>query len=203
MDILNDAKLKMNLLKKLLILLVFMHAGLFGQTIDLDIILVGSDIGDMKITRTVSGTKKSYVLESKTSVMFGARKDVYTSKMEFENNVLISSSIEDKKNGKMSFYTYVNRVAESGYKVQTEKGLSTVAGNILTCCYDIYYREAKEGESVFSERWGKFGTIKKIGDHEYKIVIPGGEDYFYTYENNKLAKMEANTFLGKCKFIVK
>lgn len=187
----------------LLILPLFMNLIIRCQTIQLDIVLVGSHIGDMKISRTISGTRKVYQLESNTSVMFGARKDVYTSKMEFENNVLITSSIEDKKNGKLNFYTYVNRVGESGYKVQTEKGLSTVAGNILTCCYDIYYREPNDGEIIFSERWGKYGTMKKMEEHVYKIIIPGGEDYTYTYANNKLVKMEANTFLGKCKFIVK
>ncbi len=186
----------------LLISFLFSSFG-FAQTQQYDVVLVGADVGDMSITKKVSGTKKTYLLESYTSVMFGSRKDVYVGKMEFENNVLITSSIENKKNGKLIFYTYVNKMGDAGYKVQTEKGLSTVAGMVTYCCYDIFFKEPKDGESLFSERWGKFGTLKKMEDHVYKLVVTGGEDYTYNFENGKMSKMEVPTFLGKCKFVLK
>ncbi len=190
-------------MKNLLFFLFFFSSVLVAQTQLYDVILVGVDVGDMSISRKVSGTKKSFLLESSTSVMFGTRKDVYVGKMEFDNNVMVSSSIENKKNGKLIFYTYANKVGDSGYKVQTEKGLSTIAGMVTYCCYDIFFKEPKDGESLFSERWGKFGTLKKLEDHQYKLVIAGGEDYTYHFENGKMSKMEVPTFLGKCKFVLK
>lgn len=191
-------------MKKLFFILLFLVSTfLFGQIQQYDVILVGSDVGDMSITKKVSGTKKTYLLESYTSVIFGTRQDAYTGKMEFENNVLISSTIENKKNGKLIFYTYVTRVGDAGYKVQTEKGLSTIAGNVGYCCYDIFFKEPQDKESLFSERWGKFGILKKTDDHAYKLVIAGGEDYTYNFENGKMSKMEVPTFLGKCKFVLK
>ena len=190
-------------MKNFLIIPFLFSSFIFAQTQQYDVILVGADVGDMSITKTVSGTKKTYLLESYTSVIFGTRKDAYTGKMEFENNILISSSIENKKNGKIIFFTYVNKVGDAGYKVQSEKGLATIAGKVSYCCYDIFFKEPKDGESLFSERWGKFGTLKKTDDHSYKLQIVGGEDYTYNYEGGKMAKMEVPTFLGKCKFELK
>lgn len=181
----------------------FCSSVLCAQTQQYDILLVGSDVGDMSVTKKVNGTKKTYLLESFTSVMFGARKDAYTGKMEFENNVLVSSSIENLKNGKLIFFTYVNKVGDSGYKVQTEKGLSTIAGKVGYCCYDIFFKEPKDGETLFSERWGKFGTITKTGDHDYKVVIAGSEDYTYHYVGNKMQCMDVPSVLGKVKFVLK
>lgn len=176
---------------------------LFSQTQTYDVLLVGSDVGDMTITRSISGTKKHYSLQSSTSVMFGSRVDKYTCTMEFDNNVLVKSTVENRKNGKLIWFTYVNKVGDAGYKVQTEKGLSTIAGAVSYCCYDIFFKEPKEGESVFSERWGKFGKISKTEEHVYKLVVPDAEDYTYNYENGKMTKMEVPTFLGKCKFVMK
>jgi hypothetical protein len=189
---------------KYFLLITFSFSGfVFAQTQQYDILLVGSDVGDMSITRKINGTKKTYLLESFTSVMFGSREDVYTGKMEFENNVLISSGIENKKNGKLIFYTYVNKVGDAGYKVQTEKGLSTIAGKVTYSCYDMFFKEPKDGENLFSERWGKFGTLKKTGDHVYKIMVPGCEDYTYSFEGGIVHKMEVPSVLGNVKFVMK
>lgn len=190
-------------MKNFAILPFFMLSFIFAQTQQYDVLLVGADVGDMSITKTVSGTKKTYLLESYTSVIFGTRKDAYVGKMEFENNILVSSTIENKKNGKIIFYTYVNKVGDAGYKVQTEKGLSTIAGKVSYCCYDIFFKEPKDGESLFSERWGKFGKLKKTEDHVYILEVPGCEDYTYHFEGGKMQKMDVPTFLGKCKFVMK
>ncbi len=190
-------------MKAILFVSFLFSSVLIAQTQQYDVILVGADVGDMSVTKKISGTKKTYLLESYTSVIFGTRKDAYTGKMEFENNVLVSSSIENKKNGKLIFYTYVNKVGDAGYKVQTEKGLSTIAGKVGYCCYDIFFQEPKDGESLFSERWGKFGTITKTGDHDYKVVIKGAEDYIYHYEGGKMERMDVPSPVGKVKFVLR
>lgn len=192
-------------MKNLLIIPFLFSSFVIAQMQHYDVFLLGSDVGDMSITKKENGTKKTYLLESYTSVNYvlGSRKDAYTGKMEFENNILSSSSIENKKNGKLIFYTYVTKVGETGYKVQTEKGLSTIAGKISYCCYDIFFKEPKDGETLFSERWGKYGTLKKTDDHSYKLVIAGGEDYIYNFEKGKMSLMEVPTLLGKCKFVLK
>jgi hypothetical protein len=182
---------------------IFSSLLLFGQTSSYDILLVGSDVGDMTITRSINGTKKYYSLQSNTSVIFGTRVDKYTCTMEFENNVLVKSTMENRKNGKVIWFTYVNKVGDAGYKVQTEKGLSTIAGNVSYCCYDIFFKEPKNGESVFSERFGKFGNLAKKEDHIYELEIKGEETYTYYFENGSMTKMETPSFLGKVKMVKK
>jgi hypothetical protein len=173
----------------------------FAQTQTFDIFLVGADVGDLVVTRKLNGTKKYYSVESNTSVMFGTRKDKYLCNIEFNNNILISSSAEHKKNGKMIYYTYVNRYNEAGDKVQTEKGLSTIPGNITYSVYDIFYKQPKEGETIFVERYGKFGNVLNKEDNFYEIEIKGGDTYSYYYESGSLVKMETPSFLGKVKMI--
>lgn len=191
-------------MKVIVSIFVFLVASFsWAQTNNYDVILVGADVGDMTITRTVSGTKKSYSLESKTSVMFGARKDRYTCTMEFDGNTLIKSTMENRKNGKLIWWTYVNRVGDAGYKVHTEKGLSTIAGNVGYCCYDIFFKEPKPGESVFSERFGKFGQLAKKEEHIYELEIKGEETYTYYFEGGSMTKMETPSFLGKVKMVKK
>jgi hypothetical protein len=180
-----------------------LSAFLFGQTYSYDVILVGSDVGDMTVTRTISGTKKNYSLQTNTSVMFGSRVDKYTCTMEFDNNVLVKSTMENRKNGKLIWYTYVNKVGDAGYKVQTEKGLSTIAGNVGLCCYDLFFKEPKGTESVFSERFGKFGTLTSKDTHTYQLEIKGEDTYTYYFENGSMTKMETPSFLGKVKMIKK
>lgn len=171
------------------------------QTQQYDILLMGVDVGDFSITRKISGDQKYYSMESYTKVV--GREDVCNGKMKFAGNVLISSSLENKKNGKSLFYTYVTRQGTKGYKVQTEKGLSTVAGIISHCVYDIFFAEPHEGESLFSERWGKYGILSKTDEHAYKLVIDGGDDYTYHFENGKLSKLGMPTVLGNCDLVLK
>jgi|SRR5688572_4219353 len=178
---------------------------LLGQSQMYDVLVLGGDVGDMMITRNASGSRKTYSLESYTTVNYGLgkRRDHCVCKMEFENGMLVSSSMENKKNDKLNFYTYINRIGSDGYKIQTEKGLSTLSGAVSYCVYDIFFDEPSGNESVFSERWGKFGTIQKKSDHIFKLEIPGCEDYTYNYNGGKMVKMEVPTFLGKCKFVIK
>lgn len=191
-------------MKALLLVCFFLPAICLCQSYSFDIILVGSDVGDMTISRKIVGTKKTYYMESNTYVNYivGSRKDIFTSNIEIENNILVSSKMENKKNSKMNQFTYVTR-GDGGYKVQTEKGLSTIAGNIIHIIYDIFYQEPKGGESFFVDRSGKFGTCTKIKDHSYKVEIKGDDDYTYHYENGIMTKMEVPSFLGKVKMIKK
>lgn len=182
---------------------VLLSTLIYGQTYTFDIYLVGADVGDLTVNRKLSGTKKYYSVESNTSVMFGSRKDKYVCNIEFDNNTLISSSAEHKKNGKMIYYTYVNRYNDSGYKVQTEKGLSTIAGNITYSVYDIFFKQPKEGESIFVERYGKFGNVIKKEENFYQIQVKGGDTYSYYYESGSLFKMETPSFLGNVKMVKK
>jgi hypothetical protein len=176
----------------------------FAQTFEYDILLIGSDVGDMSITRKISGSKTTYRMESRTEVNYiiDSRKDVFVSTIELENNVLVSSRMENKKNDKLHEFTYVTR-GNGGYKVQTEKGLSTIAGNIIKVVYDIFYAEPKGGEALFVDRSGKFGTVSKVKDHAYKVEIKGGDDYTYNYEGGKMVKMEVPSPLGKVKMVIK
>lgn len=193
-------------MRLVIVLLLVFAQGAVAQTRMYDVNVLGGDVGDMSLKKVVSGNKKTYVCESYTVVNYGLgkRKDHYYCKMEFKDNVLVSSFMENKKNGKVTFYTYIDRVEDQkGYKVQTEKGLSTIAGKITYCCYDIFFKEPKDGDGVFSERWGKFGTIKKLKDHQFKFMITGGKNYTYHYESGALKKFEVPTFLGKCKFTLK
>lgn len=191
------------IMKTLLAICFFLPAMCMGQSYTFDIFLVGSDVGDLTVTRKLNGSKKYYSVESNTSVIFGTRIDKYVCNIEFNNNILISSSAEHKKNGKMIYYTYVNRHSEAGYKVQTEKGLSTIPGNISYSVYDIFYKQPKEGEAIFVERYGKFGNVIKKEDNFYQIEIKGGDTYSYYYEAGSLVKMETPSFLGKVKMIKK
>jgi len=189
--------------KALIFCLVILTSLLYSQAYTFDIYLVGSDVGDLTINRKLSGTKKYYAVESNTSVMFGSRKDKYVCNIEFDNNTLVSSSAEHKKNGKLLYYTYVTRFNESGYKVQTEKGLSTIAGNITYSVYDIFFKQPKEGESIFVERYGKFGNVVKKEENFYQIQVKGGDTYSYYYESGSLYKMETPSFLGNVKMVKK
>lgn len=176
----------------------------FAQTYNYDIFLVGSDIGDMTITRKISDTKTTYYMQSTTEVdyLIDSRKDVFTTNMEVENNILVSSKMENKKNDKMNQYTYVTK-GNGGYKVQTEKGLSTIAGNIVHVIYELYFLEPKGGENFFVDRSGKFGTCTKMKEHCFKVQVKGDDDYTYNYENGKMIKLEVPSFLGKVKMIMK
>jgi hypothetical protein len=183
----------------LAVIFLLFSSPLKAQTLHYDVILFGGDAGDASMKRTINGNKETYLLETYTEVnmVVTKRKDTYIGKLEIENGIVQKIEVEGSKNGKKNLWCYTSKYPE-GYKVENEKnGLSTIAGEIKNTTYSMFYKEPTSISQVFSERWGKFFSIAKDGDHVYKMETVGKEYFKYKYSNGAMIEIEFPTPLGK------
>jgi|SRR5688572_8700457 len=185
-------------------LTILFYAAIIGsgllqaQTHSFDVMLFGKDVGDVTAIRKITGETEIYTIESNTFVNYvlGKRRDIFTGRTEYTDGVLFSAAVQNTKNGKVNYYCNTTKM-ESGYKIQTEKGLSTITGNLVYSCYKLFFSEPVGITSVYNERFGFSGVLVKKGEHHYTLEMAGEDDYTYYYENGNLVKMEFPSPLGK------
>lgn len=189
-------------MKKLIIICFFIGV-LNAQRAMFDIYLFGNDIGDASLNKEVNGDTEVYTFESFTKVsIIVTRTDDYMGKVVVKNGIVESMSVLNKKNGKKQFWTNITK-HDLGYKVESDRGISTVSGEIKIFTYKLLYEEPVNITSFFSERFGKYGKILKLEEHKYKFSIAGGEDYTYQYKNGKLYQIDFPTPFGTGNFRTK
>lgn len=183
--------------KNLYIILLMAIQPLFSQTGYWDVILFGKDVGDVSATRTITGNVVTIDIISDVTVdyLLGKRHEVFVGKTILTDGYITSATVDNTKNGKKNYYCYTTFM-ETGYKVQTEKGLSTVAGKLKNSVYMLFFEEPIGISSVYNERFGFSGVLVKKAEHIYKLEMAGEDDYTYHFENGQLVKMEFPSPLG-------
>lgn len=172
----------------------------YSQLYLFDIILFGNDVGDAALNRTISGNTETYTMESFTKVnIIVTRTDEYFGKVVVKDGVVESMTVLSKKNGKKHFWTNTTK-KDNGYYIESDRGVSSLAGDIKIFTYKLLYNEPINITSFYSERFGKYGKIISLGDHTYKFSIQGGEDYTYKYKDGKLNQIDFPTPFGTGNF---
>ena len=66
----------------------------------------------------------------------------------------------------------------------------------------IYFTEPRDGQKVFSQQFGQFFTFKKVGDHEYVMNSPDGDNY-YSYTNGICTKVRVIRDFANFNFVIR
>lgn len=184
-------------IRLLLIILFFCWQNIVAQTGHWDVMLFGKDVGDVTASRTVSGNVVTIDVVSDVTVNYilGKRHEVFVGKTIITDGYITSATVDNTKNGKKNYFCYTTFM-ETGYKVQTEKGLSTIAGKLKNSVYMLFFEEPVGISSVYNERFGFSGVLVKKAEHSYKLEMAGEDDYTYHFEKGELVKMEFPSPLG-------
>ena len=160
-------------------------------------------IGELKATKNVNGkmVTKNISSNSKTNVFalsVHVESEVYVT---CENELLKTSfSYRKVSHGSDNIETTIKQLAPAKYKIVKNGVSSIINGSITYSIVDLYFKEPKGLNNIFSNTHGEFLKIKNIGKNKYELKLPDGKTNTFTYLNGKLIQVEAKIMVGKVIF---
>lgn len=184
-----------------LLLCSFATNGKAQQTsISFDVFMKGKDIGDVVATEQKSNTKS--VKDIKTNcdnkvlmVTVHVESELTTT---HENGSLIKGTAYRHANrGSSDVHAQTIRTGANQYAIERNGNKSNITNqDIRFCVADLYFREPKGLNSVFSNMYGTYVTVAALGSGRYKVTNPDKKSSIYTYQNGSLLQVEVDTPIG-------
>ncbi|MBC7388046.1 MAG: hypothetical protein H7329_02435, partial [Opitutaceae bacterium] len=158
----------------------FYSFSIFAQsTVSLfDVTMNDKKIGVLKATKNINGkmVTKNISSNSKTNVLtlsVHVESEVYVTS---ENDILKTSfAYRQVSHGSENIETTVKFLAPSKYKIVKNGVISVISSNINYSIVDLYFKEPKGLNTVFSNTHGAFLIIKPLGKGDYELQLPDGK----------------------------
>lgn len=150
-------------------------------------------IGTMEFVRLEKGEDLHLRASSSIRAKFLFKVDLNTvDQALFVKGRLISSSVYRHVNGedKQTKYT---RFSNGRY--QLIEGRDTQQLNHSSISYSmlmLYFQEPVQQTQVYSDAFQKFLTIKKAGDHAYRVDLPDGNHNIYRFKDGICYEIEVH-----------
>ena len=158
-------------------------------------------VGELTFRQTTEGTQTTYLIESqvKVSLLLSITVQAWE-KSVFENNVLQSSSLLRKVNGRERTNKQITKTG-NGLHI-TNKNQKSLTKNFLVkySSHCLYTKEPHSFTNVFSDNYQQFIPIQKMADHHYKIRFPDGGSNEYYYENGICKRINVKSALFDAEF---
>ncbi|NUQ26782.1 MAG: hypothetical protein HUU34_22800 [Saprospiraceae bacterium] len=79
-----------------------------------------------------------------------------------------------------------------GYRIEfpMEEKKRSLTGLINYSVSCLYHQEPTRQQSIFSERFGEYCSMKPLGEGRYELTMPDGKKITYTYANGICEQME-------------
>jgi Domain of unknown function (DUF6134) len=138
-----------------------------------------------------------YTASSETSVrLLGKHTITFSLKCAFKDDMLISSEVLSRKNGKLRDHTTISW-SGSAYQIVKNGDKSTVKDPIRNCNIQLYFEEPQDNMTTFSEKEAIYKKIKKMGENKY-VLAELGEDSgnTFVYSNHELQRVNVSFILG-------
>jgi hypothetical protein len=116
-----------------------------------------------------------------------------------ENGTLVQGTAYRHANrGSEDVHAKVVRLAEKTYQAEKNGKTNKIENQPINFCVaDLYFQEPLGLNSIFSNMYASFLTIKAMGSGKYQVITPDKKNTYYTYQNGQLITMESDTPLGK------
>jgi hypothetical protein len=181
-------------------IILFSAVAARSQTNVYDVIVAGRTIGSLKVfdDKKVGGDTETHRIESNFKILF--YKGNYSTQTSYVQGKLISADCEHHVNGDLKEKTQTKSAAKSLYEVLfsgddgKDKPKIELFSPINSTITSLYYREPVNISEVYSERYGKMCSVKKLSEGKYGVSLPDGKQGIYSYKNG-LCK-EVNTDLA-------
>ncbi len=174
--------------------LVFNTCIFASESISFNMTLMGSKIGDLKITRTLTDDGlETYTLSSsaKAKILWIEKSQQTAYTVVYKNGVLISSDhsyIENTGNNTNCKIRFNNQV----YDVQ-KNGKKSVLNSIPSwSVLKLYFNEPKNIHQVFYEVDASTSVIKNTEPNVYEFKTTDGNKNVYRYKNGKLMQVDVH-----------
>ncbi len=158
------------------LLFVLVTAGQsFAQNVRYNVVKGSKTIGYMDVNKTQRGNTVQFDIKNEVefTILFSFTS-LYWLSETFHNGILQRGDSYNKFNGSQQKTTSIKRdgikyyVSEDGVQSYiTDKDITYTVSN-------LYFTEPVNITSVFSQWFGKFLTMEKVGDHLYELTSPDG-----------------------------
>lgn len=158
-----------------------------------EVVRSGKPIGNVDVIRTIENGIESYELENvvefKVLFTFNVK---YVLKESFKDGMLITGEGFNTLNGSTQKETSI-QFRNGKYKLIIDgiEGYVSSGDTIRYSAAQVYHREPKGNENLYSQYFGRYLQFKKIGDHKYSFSSPDGEN-IYEYQNGFCTKVQVS-----------
>ena len=158
-------------------------------------------VGELTFRETTEGTQTTYQVESQVKFSMIVSFTVQAwEKSIFENNVLQSSSLLRKVNGRERTNKQITKTGNGLHIVNKNQKSLTKNFLVKYSSHCLYTKEPHAFTNVFSDNYQQFIPIQKIADHHYKVRFPDGGSHEYFYENGICKRINVKSTLFDAEF---
>ncbi|WP_031527988.1 DUF6134 family protein [Dyadobacter crusticola] len=164
-----------------------------------DVIVAGRTIGSLRVFDDKGNTNnETHRIESDFKIMF--YKGKYATQTNYVQGKLVSATCSHHVNGDLKEKTQTKSSTKSLYEVLfsgedgEDKPRIELNAPIKSTITSLYYKEPVNVSEVYSERYGKMCSVKKLSEGKYGVVLPDGKQGIYLYKNGLC--QEVNTDLA-------
>ncbi len=181
-----------------LMLLFSIHNNSYAQTLSYNIVKGGSTIGTFSISKNTSGNTTTYEAKSHSEFSVVIKSyvlDVKTTNT-FIDGILTKAHTKHQLNG-ATRNEATTEAASGGYRTDVDGTVNIVPTSAIECTSStLYHQEPIYVSNVYSERFGQFLQIKKVGDQKYELTQADGKKNYFTYRNGQCVEVEINHSLA-------
>jgi len=162
----------------------------YGQSLTYEVIRGDKSIGQSVVKRVIDEEETKYHLNTQTEFRIIFLIEVeYELEETFVNGCLISGSGFNTLNGSIQKKTRQSQL-QGKYELLIDGIHTTIEeDSIFESVSEIYFEEPYDGKLVFSAYFGRFLSLKKVGQHQYSLTSPDGTNT-YQYENGICTRVD-------------
>ena len=165
---------------------VFFKGSNIGSVVAINVNNAGTTVRDVKTRTNVKVLLTSIRMESELKVIY-------------ENGIMKNGTAYRKANqGNEDMETTTTRIRSKTYTIETFNQKSKLENTeIKFCVADLYFSEPTHIRKVFSNMYGVFLEIEKVGASTYLINLPDGRKTYFLYEKGQIDSIEVEMGFGK------
>lgn len=166
------------------------------QALTYDVIVHNRSIGKLNVIKVPTTTGVQYRVNADVAVrLFGEKRMITRFTSTYSNNLLTESSFNDQLNGRTKHDALVHWDG-SRYQIRVNDASSIIANRRATySAASLYDREPVGVSELFSERHGRFCTLRSVSTHAYELTLPDGKKNYYRYVNGVCREVEVEQSL--------
>lgn len=169
-----------------------------GQTRVYAVQVLGKYVGDLSITREISGNTIRYSMQSDAEVdyWFGKTVASYRSAVLVQQGRVRSVTARTIRDDETERFTLL-RETNGACEAETKNG-KEVLDECPSYCVAMMFFEPPTGLSrIFSEDFGRMVDVYPDGHQVYVVRLPDGKKNRYRYNNGGMVELISGSALGK------
>ena len=103
----------------------------------------------------------------------------------YRNDTLVSSRLFRKVNDRVKLDHTIIRNEDGYHMLGPDMDRKLKTGGVRMNLTRLFLEEPRGQYRVFSDRFGQWVPVEKLGVHQYKIPFPNGSASIFTYENGR------------------